>query len=139
MRNPDFRNLRETLSGLSLHEVDFSMGDAFVSRLRDVKVALDQLDTSSEPWAAKWLIAEHLKAGMLWTAAKTNWAKEQSDGTDETFNAGSRASLITRFNRWVADIEQRLDCYEGSDRSPSTVAPWLAELERFRDDPIHNP
>ncbi|MDN5795866.1 MAG: hypothetical protein L0H79_08965 [Intrasporangium sp.] len=139
MSHPDFRSLRDALSDLSLHEIDFSVGEAFVSRLRDVRVAVDQLDTDSEPWAAKWLIAEHLKAGMLWTAAKTNWAKEQSGGTDETFSARSRASLIARFNKWVADIEHRLDCYEASDRSPSTVAPWIAELERFREDPIRNP
>lgn len=138
MSHPDFSDVSEILRVLSLHEVDFSVGDAFVSRLRDVKVAMDQLDTSSEPWVAKWLAAEHLKGGMLWTAAKTNWVKEQSDGTDRTFNARARAALITRFNGWVADIRQRIHSYEMSDRSASTVAPWVAELERFREDPMHN-
>jgi hypothetical protein len=139
MSTLDFQDLRAALSGLSLHEVDFSVGDGFVSRLRDVKVAIDQLNTSAEPWVAKWLAAEHLKAAMLWTAAKTNWGKEQSDGTDQTFSVRTRASLITRFNTWVVTVEHRLDTYEATGRSASVVAPWIAELERFRQDPVQNP
>lgn len=139
MSQLNFRDLRETLNGLSLHEVDFSVGDAFVRRLRDMRVAVEQLASGEEPWVTDWLVSEHVKAGMLWAAAKTNWAKEQSDGRGRTFSAESRASLIARFNGWVGDLNQRLDSYEVSDRSPSAVAPWIAELKRFRDDPTHNP
>ena len=76
---------------------------------------------------------------MLWTAAKTNWNKEQSGGTDSTFNVRTRATLVTRFNTWVTDFQRRLDTYETTGRSASVVRPWIAELERFRQDPVHNP
>lgn len=139
MSRADFYNLREVLTPLSLHEVDFAMGDAFVSRIGDVKQTMNQIDTTDEPWVAEWLSAEHLKAGMLWTAAKTNWSREQSSGPDRTFNARTRAAIVGRFNRWVTDLQGRLDRYERSSRTETDVAEWRAALERFRKDPVNNP
>lgn len=139
MSIPDFHDLRGQLNGLSLHEVDFTVGDAFVSRIRDLKVAIDRLDTSAEPWVAKWLSAEHYKAGVLWTAAKTNWAKEQSSGADSTFNAQTRAAIVERFNAWASELQQRLTGYEHSGRTAADVAEWCASLERFKRDPLSNP
>lgn len=139
MSRADFHDLREVLRPLSLHEVDFTVGDAFVSRIGDVKQVINQIDTTGEPWVADWLSAEHLKAGMLWTAAKTNWNREQSSGPDRTFNTRTRAAIVDRFNKWVADLQGNLDRYERSTRSAIDVAEWRAGLERFRTDPVHNP
>lgn len=136
---PDFQNLREVLSGLSLHEVDFAVGDAVVSRIGDVKQAISKIDANAEPWVREWLSAEHVKAGMLWAAAKTNWSREQSNGADGTFNRGTRAVIIDRFNQWVLTIQDRLDVYERSSRSPDDVEKWRNELERFKQDPLGNP
>lgn len=139
MGAPDFQNLREVLKGLSLHEVDFTVGDAFVSRIGDVKQAITKIDVGAEPWVGEWLSAEHVKAGMLWTAAKINWSREQSSGADDTFNRETRAAIVDRFNQWVLTFVDRLDAYEESGRSAADVAEWLANLERFKIDPIHNP
>lgn len=114
------------------------MGDAFVSRIGDVKEVMNQIDTTGEPWVADWLSAEHLKAGMLWTAAKSNCNREQSSGPDRTFNVRTRASSVDRFNKWVADLQGRLDHYERASRTSADVAQWRLALERFRKDPVHN-
>ena len=139
MSGVDFHDLREVLRLLSLHEVDFTVGDAFVSRIGDVKQAINQIDTTGEPWVADWLSAEHLKAGMLWTAAKANWNREQSNGPDRIFNPQTRGAILDRFNKWVTDLQGRLDRYERSSRIEADVAEWRAALERFRKDPVHNP
>ncbi|GEM_PF-4153498 len=136
---PDFRDLRDTLRDLSLHEADFGVGDAFTSHLGDVKQAIDRLDTTTEPWVATWLSVEHQKAGVLWTAAKMNWSKEQATGPDRTFNAHTRAAIITRFNDWVVAVSHRLDTYQRSARTERDVAEWRTELERFHRDPVRNP
>ena len=44
MTGADFQDLREVLRPLSLHEADFTVGDAFVSRIGDVKQAINQID-----------------------------------------------------------------------------------------------
>lgn len=139
MGTVDFRELREVLRNLSLQEVDFAAGDADVSRLADFKQATNRLDTTGEPWVAEWLSAEHLKAVMLHTAAITNWRKEQSEGADQTFNSRNRGVIVGRFNAWVTECQSRLDTYERSARTPFVVAEWRAGLERFRQDPVHNP
>lgn len=72
----EFREVREILRGLALSEADFAAGDAAVNRLANFRQAIDRLDTIDEPWVAGWLTAEHLKAAVLHTAAKTNWRKE---------------------------------------------------------------
>ncbi len=139
MSGANFDSLREHLRGLSLHEVDFTVGDAFVSRLGDLKQAILQVDTKSEPWVAQWLAAEHYKAGLLWTGAKVNWSKEQTEGAHGAFNAQTRVDLIGRFNRWASHLQARLAAYERSGRTSDDVATWQAELERFRQDPVNNP
>ncbi len=136
----DFHQLREVLRGLSLHEADLAEGDdTVVNQLSEFKQAADRVDTTNEPWVAEWLSAEHLKAAMLQTAAKTNRRREQSDGADRIFNERNRAAIVTRFNRWVMECRTRLDAYERSPRTAADVAEWRAHLERFRQDPVHNP
>lgn len=130
----DFQELREVLRDLSLHE----SGDAVVNKLAELKQAANRVDTADEPWVAEWLSAEHAKAAMLQTAAKTNWRKEQTDGTDRTFNARNRTKIITRFNQWVTECRSGLDAYERSGRTAVEVADRRAALERFRQDPVHN-
>ena len=49
-----------------------------------------------------------------------------------------RKRLIARFNDWVEMIQQRIDIYEESRRQAATVAGWRDELERFKNDPVHN-
>jgi hypothetical protein len=139
MSKAEFQDLREALRSLSLHEVDFSVDDAFVSHIGDVKRAVTALDTTAEPWVAEWASAEHVKGGMLWTAAKTNWSRQQSAGSDRTFNERARAHIIDRFNAWVAEFRRRLDDYENSDRSAVDVAEWRHNLDLFRKDPVRNP
>lgn len=139
VRTANFEELREVLRNLSLREADFAAGDAVVNRVADFKRAVDRLDTADEPWVSEWLAAEHLKAGMLYTAAKTSWSKEQAEGAGTTFNAKTRAAIIQRFNAWVSQVRARLDAYERSSRSLTDVEQWRAALARFRQDPVHNP
>lgn len=136
----DFRELREVLRGLSLHEADLAEGnDTFVNQLAEFRQAVNRLDTTDEPWVAEWLSAEHLKAAMLQPAAKINRRKEQSDGADRIFNVRNRAAIVTRFNEWVTECRSRLDAYERSSRTAPDVGRWRAALERFRQDPVHKP
>lgn len=121
-----------------MHESDLGAGDAVVNKLAEVKQAANRVDTTDEPWIVDWLSAEHLKGAMLQTAAETNWRKEQTDGTDRTFNARARSTIITRFNGWVTECRARLDAYERSGRTAADVIEWRAALERFRQDPVHN-
>lgn len=139
MTTADFRELRGILSKLSLREEELGRGDAVVNRLSDFKRAVVELDTSGEPWVGDWLDAEHLKAGMLHTAAMMNWRKEATGGTGPTFNARNRQAIISRFNNWSAECRSRLDSYEQSSRTAADVARWRAELDQFRQDPVRNP
>ena len=138
MSSIDFQELRQILQGLSLREADLTEGnDAVVDRLREFKRAVERLDTTGQPWVAEWLSAEHVKAVMLQTAAKTNRRKEDSDGTDRIFNVRNRGTILTRFNKWVIGCRSRLDAYERSPRS-TDVAEWRTALERFRQDPVRH-
>lgn len=139
MMTADFRQVREVLRGLALSEADLAAGDAAVNRLANFRQAIDQLDTTDEPWVAEWLTAEHLKAAVLHTAAKTNWRKEHSDGADRKFNARTRAVIVDRFNTWVTECRSHLGAYERSDRSVAEVAQRRRALERFHQDPVNNP
>jgi hypothetical protein len=139
MRTNNFQELLEVLRDLSLSEADFAAGDAVVDRVANFKQAVNRLDTSDGPWVGAWLAAEHLKAGTLYAAAKTNWSKEQADGAGVTFNSRTRAAIVSRFNDWVNQCRSRLDAYERSARTSADVAQWRAGLDRFREDPVHNP
>lgn len=139
MPTATFRELHEVLRTLPLREGDFAAGDAVVNRVADFKRAVERLDTTDEPWVADWLSAEHYKAGVLYSAAKTNWNKEQAEGAHGPFNAMTRAAIVQRFNRWVSELVARLDAYERSSRSAADVAHWRGSLARFRDDPVRNP
>lgn len=132
-----FRRIREILHSVSLGEDDFA-GDVAVRRVASFKRVVDELDTTDEPWVAKWLAAEHYKAGVLYAAAKINWSKEQSEGTHGPFNVRNRAAIIRRFNLWVSELQARLDAYESSSRSAADVASWLNSLEKFRADSVGN-
>ena len=139
MSSIDFQELRQILQGLSLREADLTEGnDAVVDRLREFKRAVERLDTTDQPGVAEWLSAEHVKAVMLQTAAKTNRRKEDSDGTDHIFNVRNRAAILTRFDKLVVECRSRLTAYEEAPRS-TDVAEWRAALERFRQDPVRNP
>lgn len=139
MVTTDFRQVREVLRGLALSEADLAAGDATVDRLAKLRQAIDRLDTTDEPWVAEWLTAEHLKAAVLHTAAKTSWRKEHSHGADRTFNARTRAVIVDRFNTWVIECRSHLSAYERPDRSVAAVAQRQRALERFHQDPVNNP
>lgn len=136
MPSPDLSALRQVLSDLSLRESDFSAGDTVVAKVASFATETDALDTSSEPWLAEWLAAEHYKAGVLYAAGKVNWNHEQQ-GQGTAADARMRATIVQRFNAWAAQVQDRLSSYEEKP-SAETVRPWLAELARFKSDPVRN-
>lgn len=139
MPSTSLEGVRESLQALQLHEVDFAVGDAFVSGLRDVKVAIEDVSAEAEPWLRAWLDSEYLKGAMLWTGAKTNWKKERAEGPHGPFNIEVRANLVQRFNLWNTTLRDRLTQYERSSRSAADVADWRAELDRLHQDPLAGP
>ncbi len=136
MGNANLAHVREALRTLSLHEADFAVTDSGLGRVTVFNRAVRDLDPHDEPWLTEWLTAEHLKAAILYGAAHMNWRKEHADGTDTTFNATTRATLIHRFNDWASQARARLEQYEHSSRTASDVAPWRIALTTFRDDPV---
>jgi hypothetical protein len=74
----------------------------------------------------------------LYGAALMNWRKAHAEGTDETFNATTRATLVHRSNDWATQARSRLEQYEDFRRTASDVAPWRIALAKFRDDPASN-
>jgi hypothetical protein len=137
MTSADLHGLRHHLSGLTLDESAFSAGDAVVNRVRDFGAAVTSLEAPSEPWLAEWLHAENVKGGMLYAAAKINWNHEQL-GKGTAGDTRMRATIVNRFNSWVAQALERLSLYEMNPTS-GTTRPWLAELDRFKIDPVRNP
>lgn len=123
---------------LRLHEPDLADTNAGLGRVANFNQAIQELDTTNEPWLAEWLTAEHLKAAILYGTAHVNWRKEQAEGADTTFNAATRAAIIRRFNDWATQARSRLEQYEQSSRTASDVTPWRAALAEFRDDPVNN-
>lgn len=136
MTSPNLSAIRRLLSGLTLAEDDFPAGDAVVTQIGSFATEARSLDASSEPWLAEWLDAEHYKAGVLYAAGKVNWNHEQQ-GKGTAADTRMRATIVRRFNAWVAQTQDRLAAYE-QEPTAETVRPWLAELARFKSDPVRN-
>lgn len=132
----DFDSVRAAVSGLSIDESDFS-GETVVDRIAAFKSEVVALDLAAEQWVTEWLSDEHYKAAVLYAAGKVNWDHEQaSKGTSA--DRRMRATIVSRFNEWVGEIQDRLTTYERSARSAADVAEWRDELARFRIDPVRN-
>ncbi|MWV32253.1 hypothetical protein [Rathayibacter iranicus] len=123
-------------SALSLDESDFS-GDAAVAKIAAFKREVVALGASSEHWAIEWLSDEHYKAAVLYGAAKVNWDHELA-GQGTSADRRMRLTIVSRFNEWVEEIQDRLNDYERSARTAADVADWRDELARFRTDPVRN-
>jgi len=106
--------------------------DEVVDRLRRIKVTLGELP-AAEPWLKSWLDREHVKAAMLFTAAKTNYRKWY--GTPNGAAQAARDSAITRFNEWRDSTLDRIKAYESSERTEAVVTPWHARAQAFFDGP----
>ena len=137
MTTNDFTDVRGILRALSLSESDFT-SDAVGKQIAEFKSAVDSLDADAEPWVIEWLGQEHYKGAVLFTAAKVNWSKNQTD-PGKPFDPRSRAAIVSRFNGWAVEVLDRLDVYERSTRRAADVAQWIDGLARFRADPVHQP
>ena len=117
---------------LELTDEYLTGSDEVVDRLQRIKVTLRGLP-SSEPWLKSWLDREHVKAAMLFTAAKTNYRKWY--GTPNTAAQAARDSAIARFNEWRDSTLEHIAAYESSERSEAVVRPWLARAQAFFASP----
>lgn len=126
----DFSEVRALAADLSLTEaeVDTAGKVAAMAELKRSTLAVASTDAN----LAQWLSEEHYAGGVLMTAATMNKRAEIS-GKGNAFNAVSRGELIARYNRWAAQLVERIDAVDGG----AAPAQFLPQLARFRADPVH--
>lgn len=127
---------RDTLDGLVLTEDDLTGSDRIVDQLAAFKARVGVIDDDSEPWVKAWLLQEHVKGAMLFTAAKTNRGHQGAADAPDS-NPHSRANVIRRFNGWAAGVVEHVDEYVASTRTQSVVQGWLDRAKAFVADPLN--
>ena len=138
-REQAMRDISQRFAILTLDEEDFDF-DFVVEQLAGIKDAIVELNAAvpQEPWLGKWLEAEHVKGGMLYVAAITNYRKQLSDGLKPPFDPQTRAGIVGRFNRWSNEARARVAAYESNTRTADVVADWMRTLAAFHADPLRN-
>lgn len=126
----DLSEVRALAANLSLTkaEVDTAEKVAAMAELKRATLAVASTDAN----LAQWLSEEHSAGGVLMTAATMNKRAEIS-GKGNAFNAVSRGELIARYNRWAAQLAERIEAVD----SGAAPAQFLPQLARFRADPVH--
>lgn len=135
------QELHDRFATLTLSEDDLDF-DFIVDQLASLKAEIDGLEMQldgEESWLIEWLNAEHYKGALLYVGAKTNYRKEIADGRAFPFNPTTRAALCSRFNAWSATARGRLALYGQADPNVTVVKPWLAELAKFKANPVSTP
>lgn len=127
----DLSEVRALASDLSLTEAEVDTAEK-VAAMAELKRASEAVDSSDES-LAKWLSDEHYAGGVYLTAATMNKRAEIA-GKGNKFDAVSRGELIARYNRWAAQLVDRIDIVDAGSATPSQFLPQLA---RFRADPVH--
>lgn len=127
----DLSQVRALAANLSLTEAEVDTA-AKVEAMAALKRASEAVD-SADPQVATWLSEEHYAGGVYLTAATMNKRAELA-GKGNKFDAVSRAELIARYNRWAAQLVDRIDIVEAGSATP---AHFLPQLARFRADPVH--
>ena len=128
----DYSVVRSLASDLSLTEA--TVGTLAVTEsLAAFKRATLELD-SSDPFVGRWLSDEHFAGGVFATAATVNKRAELSS-TGNAFDRVPRSEMVERFNRWAAQLVDRIDAVQNGTASPAQFLPQLAQ---FKSDPINN-
>ncbi|WP_144755347.1 hypothetical protein [Curtobacterium pusillum] len=120
------------IRSLELTDECLTGSDEVVDRLQRIKLTLGELP-SSEPWLKSWLDREHVKAALLFTAAKTSYRKRY--GTPNFAAQAARDNAISRFNEWRDETLTHVGEYRRSDRTADTVQTWYARAQAFLNDP----
>jgi hypothetical protein len=110
------------MDGLVLTESDLIGGDRIAREFAGLRENIAAL-SDDEPWLKAWLGQEATKGGELFTAAKTNRAKNGSldaPASDPT----SRTAIIRSFNAWTREVIAHIDEYRNSPRTQDVVQPW---------------
>jgi hypothetical protein len=133
-------DIRELLATLTLGEEDFNFD--FINKLLmslETKIRdFDAQATSEHSLPIQWLDLEYLKGSMLYVGAKMNYRKQLAEGKSYPFEPATRAAIVDRFNLWSATAGLRVERFIDGRDDIQSVHEWIAELERFRADPVAN-
>ncbi|ROP65634.1 hypothetical protein [Curtobacterium sp. ZW137] len=119
---------------LELSDEYLQGSDEVADRLRRMSVTFGELP-KDEPWLRAWLEREHVKAAMLFTAAKTNYRKWSGAPNAEAKQA--RDSAIRCFEDWKVTLVQNIDAYVASSRTQDVVRAWHASADAFFNNPTN--
>lgn len=86
---------------------------------------------SDEPELIEWLESESTRLGMIHAAAHL----AQPGPAADPLKPGSTNYLVLLWNVVLNELFERLISYEASGAQAAMVAPWLAEVQKFHDDP----